>query len=151
MINWKPQPSIMSYAKNSFYPSCFAHSPLCLCRIVDKFSQNFMGYFLDFSSLSPYLRLRLLEHQKWPSEKWVNTEIVQSHTWDIFVWDTTYSIVTQWSVRSYLIESRWSMLYPVQKCLIYKTAQSPYCSKKNLINCSQLAKMKKSIPDMSLP
>ena len=29
------------------------------------------------------------------------TEIAQSHTWGIFIQDTAYSIVIQWSIRSY--------------------------------------------------
>ena len=36
----------------------------------------------------------------------------------IFIWDTAYSIVIQWSIGSYFIKSQW-------KCLMYRTAQYP--------------------------
>ena len=45
------------------------------------------------------------------------TEIAQSRTWGIFIWDTAYiplwfnkvwpSTVTHWSIRSYFIKSQW--------------------------------------------
>ena len=40
-------------------------------------------------------------------------ENAYSPTGDIFLRDTAYFIVIQWSIRSYIIESQWNMPYPV--------------------------------------
>ena len=61
------------------------------------------------------------------SETWC-TKIAQSRTRGIFIWDSAYSIVTQWSIRSYFTKSQCNMPYPVWKCLMYGTAQSIYKS-----------------------
>ena len=51
-------------------------------------------------------------------------EIPQSLTWGIFIQDTAYLIVIQWSMTLCFIESQRNMLYPVWKCLTYGIAQS---------------------------
>ena len=43
----------------------------------------------------------------------------QSHTWGIFIWDTAYYIVIQWSIKVIL---HWNMRYPVWKCVMPGTA-----------------------------
>ena len=55
------------------------------------------------------------------------TEIAQSRTSGIFIRDTAYFTVIQWSIRSYFISSEWNILYtpyPVWKCLTHGTVQS---------------------------
>ena len=44
-------------------------------------------------------------------------EDAYSPTGDIFLRDTAYFIVIQWSIRSYIIESQWNLPYPVWKCV----------------------------------
>ena len=53
-------------------------------------------------------------------------EVADSRTWGIFIWDTTYFIAIQWSIRSSFIESQWNMPYPIWKCLTYGSPQLPY-------------------------
>ena len=53
-----------------------------------------------------------------------NTETAESCTRDIFIWDTAYFIVIQWSMTLCFNKSQWDMLYLVWKCLTYGMAQS---------------------------
>ena len=46
----------------------------------------------------------------------VNTETAQSHTWGIFIQDTTYFILIQWSIWPY--ESHWTEIC----CIPYENA-----------------------------
>ena len=61
-------------------------------------------------------------------------EVAHSHTWGIFIRDTAYFIVIQWSIRSYFIESQWNMPYPVWKCFSYGSLQPPYYVNPNSTN-----------------
>ena len=44
---------------------------------------------------------------------WHDREVVNSRTWGMFIRDTAYFIVIQWSISSYFIESQWNMPYAV--------------------------------------
>ena len=58
-------------------------------------------------------------------------EVADSRTWGIFIRDTAYFIVIQWSIRSFFIESQLNTglntPYPIWKCLTYGSPQRPYC------------------------
>ena len=54
------------------------------------------------------------------------TEIAQCLTEGNFILDTAYSIVNQWSIRSYFIEPQWNVPYPLGKWLTKGTTQSLY-------------------------
>ena len=52
-------------------------------------------------------------------------EVADSRSWGIFIRDTAYFIVIQWSMTLCFIESQWNMPYPVWKCLKYGSPQPP--------------------------
>ena len=54
------------------------------------------------------------------------TEIAQCRTEGNFIRDTAYSIVNQWSIRSFFIEPQWNVPYPLWKWLTKGTTQSLY-------------------------
>ena len=56
-------------------------------------------------------------------------EVGDSCTWGIFIRDTAYVIVIQWSMTLCFIESKWYMPHPVWKCLTYWSPQPPYLIK----------------------
>ena len=61
-------------------------------------------------------------------------EDAYSRTGGIFIRDTVYFIVIQWSMTLCFIESQWHMPYPVWKCLLYGGMHPPYCYS-NLLIC----------------
>ena len=52
-----------------------------------------------------------------------NREDAYSHTWGIFIQDTAYFIVIQWSMTLCFIESQWNLLYPIWKYFTYGSLQ----------------------------
>ena len=55
-----------------------------------------------------------------------NREVADSSTWGIFIRDTAYISLIQWSMTLCFIESQWNMPYLVWKCLTYGSQQPPY-------------------------
>ena len=80
----------------------------------------------------------LFNHIKW-KYFCINTEIAQSCTWGISIRDMAFSIVIQWSIRSFLTESQWNILYSFKKkCLLYGTAQYLYSLFPPIFQCFNL-------------
>ena len=61
-----------------------------------------------------------------------NREVADSRTWGIFIRDTAYFMVIQWSMSLCFIESQWNM-YPVWKCLVRKRHEYVNLSIGNMI------------------
>ena len=82
---------------------------LCIAKVAYYIKRNDILATPPFSETIPKVFWLKIERVKVKNIR----EDAYSATGDIFLRDTAYFIVIQWSIRSYIIESQWNMPYPV--------------------------------------
>ena len=116
-----PHPFLMSPKYMCLFPLPYADT----CKKETSMNATLCAYWAHIHCLK-HKHVNCMLPAVTKGHNWHIREVPDSRTWGIFIRDTAYFIVIQWSIRSYFIESQWNMPYPVWKCLMYGSLQLPY-------------------------